>query len=424
MKTAPTPRPRAALITSNFWPERTGIGQVTTELAQYLSENGIEVRVATAMPYYPEWRIYPEYRGLLGMSEKLGDITVYRAWHHSRPAPGSVGRLAHEASLCSFSIPQIVRALRHADVTYIVSPDLSLAFTASVIARAMRVRRVVMVQDVMPDAAVELGMLRGGSTIRLAQWMARTIYDTADEIVTLGEGMRERIQRYTTHGEKISLLPNTVDGAELAPRPGLGRSFRDRFVAEGTFAVVHAGNMGRKQDLDLLLRTAELLREETDVHFYVFGDGAVKEEFLRRRDAARLDNVSCFPFQPREMLPHMLYGADALLVSQLPEVIDTVVPSKLVTAMGAGAMIVAACAPNSETARLVRRSAGGLVVPASDAGALAEVILALRNGEIDASVYRDAARAYCLAHFERSATYGPHAANIHARWRAARVSHA
>ena len=71
----------------------------------------------------------------------------------------------------------------------------------------------------------------------------------------------------------------------------------------------------------------------------MFGDGAVRTDFLRRRDQLHLKNVSHYPLQERALLPHMLNGADAVLVSQLAEVVDIVVPSKLVTAMGAGAII-------------------------------------------------------------------------------------
>ena len=107
--------PVVAIVTSNFWPEQTGIGQVTTDFAQYLSSRGVEVRVATAMPYYPEWRIYPEYRGTPAKTEKLGGITIHRAWHLTGPAPGIVNRLAHELTLCSFAVPQVIRALKGAD---------------------------------------------------------------------------------------------------------------------------------------------------------------------------------------------------------------------------------------------------------------------------------------------------------------------
>lgn len=399
--------PRVAIITSNFWPERTGIGQVTTEFAQFLSGEGIDVRVATAMPYYPEWRIYPAYRGALRRTERLGEIVIHRAWHYAGRAPGAVGRIAHEATLCFFSLPNMVRSLRGADVVYIVSPDLAHAFVASVVAKMMGVRRALMVQDVMPDAAVELGMLRNKAVIAIARRLARAIYNMADEIFTLGQGMVDRIARETKNPGKISILPNTIDADELAPGPNQGVPFREKFVPEGTFAVVHAGNMGRKQDLDLLLRTARRLRDHADIHFYVFGDGAVKDDFLRKRAEWGLDNVSHFPFQEREMLPHMLYGADVLLVSQLPEVVDIVVPSKLVTAMGAGAMIVAACAEESETARLLAKAGGGLVVKPSHDDELARMLLSIKARCITTAEHRSRVQIFAASTMGRRQLYRP-----------------
>src|SRR2546426_11786309 len=115
----------------------------------------------------------------------------------------------------------------------------------------------------------------------------------------------------------------------------------------------------------------------------------------------RSENVSHHPLQERSLLSHVLSGADVVLVSQLAEVVDIVVPSKLVTAMGAGAMIVAACAGESETAKLIRGSDGGVLVRAGDDAWLARGDLRIREGKVDTMAYRTRARAYALARFDR-----------------------
>jgi len=405
---------RVAIITSNFSPERTGIGQVTTEFARFLSAEGIEVRVATAFPYYPEWRIYPGYEGSLWREEHLGDIRVLRAWHHASVAPGAFSRIAHELTLCLLSIPNIVRALRGAGTAYIVSPDLSLAWVASVIAGAMRKRRVLFVQDVMPDAAIEMGMLRNRTLIAISRRIARALYATSDEIYTLGNGMRRRIGVATAAPDKIRIVPNTIDPSELAPTPRETNRFRKQFVTDGKFAVVHAGNMGEKQNLPLLLRAAALLRDETDIEFFVIGDGAVRDAFLRQKAEMALDNVTHLGFLDRELLPEMLSGADVFLVSQVSEAVDIVVPSKLVTAMGAGAMIVAACAPGSETGEIVSVSGGGITTSPEDEAELVRGILSIREGKVDTARCRRSARDYAVKHFSRREVYGPIADSLRA----------
>ena len=399
--------PRVAIITSNYWPERTGIGQVTTEFAEFLAEKGIDVRVATALPYYPEWSIYPEYRKAIWRTERHNKVLIHHAAHYAAPNPGTFGRILHEVSLCLLSFPNIIRALWGADAAFVISPDLSHAFVGCVVSRMMGARLTLIVQDIMPDAAVEMGMLTNKFVIAVSRWIARSNYGLAQAIYTLSEGMKLRIARTIGSEEKIAIVPNTVDCNELAPGPEQGKPFRERFVPEGTLAVVHTGNMGEKQDLPLLLRTARRLRDRGDIHFYVFGDGAAKTEFLRVKEAWQLANVSHFPLQERELLPHMLYGADVCLVSQLPTVVDIVVPSKLITCMGAGAMIVAACPSESETARVIMKSDGGIVISASDDEALAVVISRLRGGEFQSEPFRLSALRYATNQFNRDVIYSP-----------------
>ncbi len=395
------------MVASNFWPEQTGTSCTLTEFARFVQAAGIAVRVATAMPYYPQWRIWPHYRGRLWSRETQGNLTVLRSWHLIGPKPTAIWRMVHEATLSLFGLPQILRALRGAAVVYVASPDFSFAFVAMLVACFFPVRRILVVKDLMPDAAIELGMLRNGWVIAVSRLVARLMYRWADEIHTLSEGMRRQIAKQTARPDKIRVVPDTIDAGELQPVPWDRNEFRARFVPKGTFAVLHTGNMGRKQDLELLLRAARRLREEPDVHFYVFGDGAGKREFIQLKDNWGLRNVSHYPLQERGMLAHMLSGADVVLVSLVAEVVDIVVPSKLITALGAGAMVVAACSEESETAQLIRVSNAGMLIKAGDDAALANVIRLIRAGKVDTAAYRRRAREFALRHFERGSVYGP-----------------
>ena len=397
---------RLTIVSAYFWPEQTGISQVTWELAAYLAAHGVDVEVVTAMPFYPAWSIDEAYRGRLWSSETAERVHIRRSWHHVKPSPSTVTRLLHEATLALFALPNLVRSLRRAQYAYIVSPQLTFAWVATLVARAMGVKFTLIVQDVMPDAAVELGMLRNPVMIGISRWLARSVYSTADEIFTLSEGMKERIARLCDDPSRITIVPNTIDADELAPPPIEENEFRRRFVPEGVFAVLHTGNMGQKQDLDLLLNAADALRDDPSVQFYVFGDGADRERFLRRRGELGLTNVHHHPLQERWLLPHMLAGADLVLISQLPEVTDLVVPSKLLTAMGAGAAIVAACHPKSEVARMIEESNGGVVIAASQSDALVNAIARFSEHLRDVAARRCNARKYAISRFNRTSVFG------------------
>jgi colanic acid biosynthesis glycosyl transferase WcaI len=364
------------------------------------------------MPFYPEWRIWPRYRGRPWQREHIDGVDILRSWHFVRPNPSTATRIAHEASLSLFALPNLIRVLRGAREVYVVTPALSYAFLGSVIAALLRVRRVLVVKDVMPDAAIELGMMRNRLVIEASRALARWTYRLANEIHTLGEGMRRRIARLAGDSGKIRIVVDTVDPEELMPVPRSDNEFRRRHVPEGTFAVLHTGNMGQKQDLDLILDAAAALRSDPSFRFYVFGDGAAKARFLARKRKLGLGNVSHFPLQDRWLLRHMLCGADVVLVSQVPEVVDIVVPSKLITSMAAGAMVVVAAARMSEAARLVRECRGGITIPASDDHALVTVLRRVRDREIDTAAFRRRAREFAVRTFGREAVYGPIATRI------------
>ena len=401
---------RVAFVAANFWPEPTGVGQVTWEFARYLAEAGLEVRVATAMPYYPQWEIWPAYQRKLWMSETVEGVQIFRSWHRISPNPSTITRLLHEATLALFSLRAMARALWRADVVYLVIPALTYDFVGSAIARIMRVRRVLIVQDIVPDVAIDLGMLRSGPAIAVSRWLVRRTYSAAHEILTLSAGMRERVAGQIGDDRKIRVMPNTFDPQELVSVPPDRNEFRQRFLPsgpDGSFVVVHAGNMGQKQDLDIIIRAAQRLTDDTAVHFHVFGDGARKDAFLSRLRGLDLGNVSHHPLQDRAMVPHMLSGADVLLICQRPEVVDVVVPSKLITALGAGGMILASCAWDSETGRILRQNEAGLIVEAGDDAALAEAVSRIERGEVDTEGYRARARAFALETYSRDVVYGP-----------------
>src|SRR5438552_12641690 len=275
-------RGHLAVISSNYWPEPTGVRRSVTEFTEFLTRRNLDVRVATAMPYYPQWEIYPGYRRSLYRSERRNGATIFRAWHRVRPAPSAVGRMLQEATLCLVGLPMMLRALWGARLAYVVVPALGYAFLGAFVARCLRIPVILVVKDVMPEAAIETGLLRNRVVIAVSRWLAHRLYAIASEIQTLGEGMARRIVAAGGAPAKVRVVPDTIDGRELAPVPREQNEFRRRFGPPGGSAVAHTGTMGRKQDVALLLRTAVPLRPEPDILFFVVCDGAVRPSSVRR----------------------------------------------------------------------------------------------------------------------------------------------
>lgn len=89
--------PRVVIIGINYYPEDSAIGLYTTQLAEYLTKNGFKVSIITGFPYYPQWKIRPEYKGKpIFYKETLNNnIDVYRYKQYVPKNPTFFTRIIH-----------------------------------------------------------------------------------------------------------------------------------------------------------------------------------------------------------------------------------------------------------------------------------------------------------------------------------------
>ena len=112
----------------NFAPELTGIGKYTGEMAQWLAHAGHEVRVITAPPYYPDWKVAPGHSASRYRSESWQGVRVIRAPLWVPHQPGGLKRLLHLASFALTSLPALFAQWRwKPDVVWVVEPPLMCA---------------------------------------------------------------------------------------------------------------------------------------------------------------------------------------------------------------------------------------------------------------------------------------------------------
>src|SRR5438105_1542355 len=343
--------------------------------------------MCTGFPYYPAWRLRAEDRGRLFAREAVNGVTVLRSWAYVPRRVTPARRILHEASFVASASMRALLGPRP-DVLFVVSPPLGLALPAVLLSRLWRVPYVFHVADLQPDSALDLG--------------ERLAYRRAALVTTLTDAMRRRIVAKGIPDGKVVLLSDWADPALFSvPLRGGGEAFRRAFGLEGRFLVAHAGNMGVKQGLEVVLEAAAQSRRDPDLVWVLVGDGAMRASLEGRATALGLSNVRFVPLQPRTMFLDLLAAADLCLVTQQRTVADIVFPSKVLTLLAAGRPVVASVSPGSEVARVVREAGAGLVVPPGDPGALREAVLTLRGEAARRDACGERGRAYARQHWDR-----------------------
>ncbi|WP_299538506.1 glycosyltransferase [uncultured Streptomyces sp.] len=382
------------VVSTNYAPELTGIGPYATQLAEHWAQSGARVDVLTGMPHYPAWRVDEAYRGVRRAEEVRGGATVHRRRHYVPPRQSALRRALFEASVLGHGLlaPPRVRP----DVVVSQMPSLAGGVLAARIARRHGVPHIPVVQDLMGAAAAQSGIKGGGRAASVAAAAERYALRGAALVGVIHESFVPGVTALGVDPARIRVVPNWT---HVRPPTADREATRARLGWNpGTVVVLHSGNMGLKQGLEVLVETGRLA---PDVKVVLMGDGNQRDALRARAEG--LSNVEFAPPADADRFTDVLAAADVLAVTQRASVLDMSVPSKLTSYFVSGRPVVASVAAGGGTAEEVRRSGAGVLVAPEDPSALLAAVRKLAADPAGADGLGARGADYVTLHLSREA---------------------
>lgn len=292
-------------------------------------------------------------------------------------------------------------------------PDLVLCMTdppvvgdlAILVARRFRAPLLVVSEDVFPEIATELGRLRNPLLVGLLRRLVGYYVRRADTLVAIGERMRERLVDKGAAPERVHVIPNWVDTSFVVPGTHDNEWARQNGLVD-RFVVMHSGNVGHAQNLDVLVLATTYLRDLEDLAVPIIGFGARHDEIRRLAERLDADAVRFLDYQSRSTLPLSLASADLHYVGLARGLSGFVVPSRLYPILAAGRPVLVAAEDDSETARVVRDAGCGIHVPPDRPDLVAAAIRDARDGVHDLAEMGRRGRAYVEREADRGVALG------------------
>ncbi|MCC9705113.1 glycosyltransferase [Streptomyces sp. MNU76] len=386
---------RLLLVSTNYAPEHTGIGPYAAQIAEHWAAQGHETHVLAGMPHYPSWSVDPEYRGRWRHTEIREGVTVHRRRHTVPRRQTAVRRALFEGSLLAHKLTAPPRMPRP-DAVIAQLPSLAGGVAGARLAARWRVPYVPVVQDLMGAAAAQSGIEGGDRASAVAARVEAYVLRRAGLVGVIHDTFTAKVTALGVAPDRIRTLPNWSHvAAPTRPREEIRRRLG---WAPSDTVVLHSGNMGLKQGLEVLVQTARL---DPAVRVVLMGDGNQRETL--RRFADGVPNLEFLPPAPEDDFPDTLAAADVLAVTQRASVLDMSVPSKLTSYFAAGRPVVASVTDGGGTAWEVRRSGAGVLVPPEDPAALLTAVRDLAADPEAAARLGAAGPRHVAAHLSRAA---------------------
>lgn len=378
------------VICQYYKPEPFRISDICEELVC----RGHEVHVVTGYPNYPEGVLYEGYGKGKHIDEVINGVKVHRCY----TVPRQTGVIKRFLNYYSYAISSTKYVLskkcvasdgKAFDVVYCnqLSPVM-MAHAAIAYKKKYNVPVVMYCLDLWPESLIAGGVKRDSILYKYYHHVSRKIYQKMDKILITSRMFSEYFQQeFGFQDEKTEYLPQYAEG--------IFEEIETKQVTE-TFEFMFAGNIGSIQNVDTIIKAAELLKDEP-VRFHIVGSGSDLERLKKIGD--HVENVVFYGRRPLEEMPTFYKKADAMLITlQADSVLSMTLPGKVQSYMAVGKPIIGAI--NGETRRVIEEAKCGYCGSAEDAAELANNIrLFIENPEKE--IMGKNARVYYEKHFEQ-----------------------
>lgn len=237
-------------------------------------------------------------------------------------------------------------------------------------------------QDIFPENAYFAGILSESSMVyKVAHALQKYAYKNATALSTISDDMKSTIvTRYGISEDKVQVIYNWGH-EELKAHSEQDNVFLKKYPKKpGEFRVVYAGNLGKMQNVELILETAALMKGDAGVSFYIVGGGVNEEKLKIFAKEKELNNVTFVGMQPPEEVADLYSAADVNVIPLQKGLVYAALPSKTADCLIAGKPIITCVDENSEFAELANHygiSNAGTNQPDQ----LSRMILRVKNGK-------------------------------------------
>ena len=327
------------LVTTNYWPEPTGIAVYTTDLAESLSAAGYQITVLTSLPHYPWWKIPSKFSHLAEGKSMHRKVSVIRARHFVPPKMNIFLRIRFETSLWR-NLLRVSKDLQGNDFDLIIAciPTLAAGIVGRRFAQKFGIPFGLIVQDLSGSSAEQSGIRFGKNISKFVRFVEGKVINGTNGIVVISTAMRAVVEGLKVPQKRITQIIN-YSTREIINFP---KEYARAIIGWplDNFIVIHSGNIGLKQDLENVVRAADSLTLHTKIKFFLVGHG--NQESRLKEICKDKQNIVILPTVSDKDYSTLLSAADLLLVNERVTQMEMSLPSKLTSYLYSERPVIAA----------------------------------------------------------------------------------
>lgn len=308
----------------------------------------------------------------------------YRLINLPKTEKGNFIRRYFDGIKYAFSAKKYIKEmLENSDLVFIQSSPTAL-YNIFVVRSLIKnnTKIIYNVQDMFPGSSIASGVMPRKWMQKIFYTLQKNAYKKSDIIVAISYDMKDKLIEQGVASEKIEVIVNWFDDKTVSEIAWDNNRFVSiAKMSKDYFYVQYAGTMGYVFDYHMILKVAELLKNEKKIVFQMVGDGSQKEAFKKAVEELKLENIVFLPLQKQDMVSDVYSACSTCIIPLKHGVIGNSVPSKVGLLMACKRSIVTSTDKGSKYNSMINDNALGFAYGDNEPEKIAEAIMKLFNNK-------------------------------------------
>ena len=365
-----------------FSPDGVSTAYLYNDIAIGFKNKGYDVVVLTTTPHYniviedsAKQPLRPKFMGLFYESNFNGIRVIHV------PLKKYKSTFLRIISFVYWHFFSFIIGLSINKIDFILSPSppLSIGFASILIAKIKKAKIVYNVQEIYPDLLINQGGLKSKLIIRILKSLEKFVYNNSNAVITIDQQFFDQIKDRFKSVQKLNIIPNFVDTELYKPETKV--ILPHVFINDKSkLKLLYAGNIGFFQDWEPVFYAAKKLLN-TNIEFWIIGEGVRKEYLLKRVEEEKLNNIKILPYQNRNLMPAINAFADIHFISISKEMEQEGFPSKVYTVMACAKPMIILTGENTPLFNFLSNKNCSILVSKNRNDSFVESIISLANDQ-------------------------------------------
>ena len=257
------------------------------------------------------------------------------------------------------------------DLVLYATPPITFNKVIERIKKRCGCRSYLMLKDIFPQNAVDLGMMKNGSLLhKMFRRKEERLYQISDRIGCMSPANCEYVIKHNPDVDpaKVELCPNAVKPVEI---PQLIDEERNELLVKfgiptNKILFIYGGNLGKPQGVDFLLKVAEANEKNSCGHIIIVGSGTEYPKIARWFEDYKPVNSTLLSALPKHEYDSLIRACHVGLIFLDPRFTIPNFPSRLLSYLENSMPVLLATDHNTDMGCIVEQESFGLWAQSGD----------------------------------------------------------